>query len=108
MRSLPQKSPNDLSYQVFLWNWSSIRGAFTASNLRGKVDINDEHHEKMKVYKSVPTWYYHQFQHSQTILKLFFLRWFIALFAAAYAVAQVRFIYNLNKLESVDMRLMRK
>jgi len=56
---------------VFLWHWSSIKGAFTASNLRGKVDIKVEHHEKMKIYKSVPTW------------------WFIALFAAAYTVAQV-------------------
>ncbi|KIJ29321.1 hypothetical protein M422DRAFT_269273 [Sphaerobolus stellatus SS14] len=56
---------------VFLWHWPSIQGAFTASNLRGKVDIKDEHHEKMKIYKSVPTW------------------WFIALFAGAYTVAQV-------------------
>ncbi|KAF8579002.1 OPT superfamily oligopeptide transporter [Ramaria rubella] len=56
---------------VFLWHWSSIRGAFTASNLRGNVQIDDAHYEKMKAYKPVPTW------------------WFIALFAAAYAVAQV-------------------
>ncbi|KAF8516700.1 OPT superfamily oligopeptide transporter [Hysterangium stoloniferum] len=56
---------------VFLWHWSSIRGAFTASNLRGNVKIEDEHYEKMKAYKPVPTW------------------WFVALFIGAFIIAQV-------------------
>ncbi|KAF8488522.1 OPT oligopeptide transporter protein-domain-containing protein [Gautieria morchelliformis] len=56
---------------VFLWHWPAIRGAFTASNLRGRVTINDPHYEKMKAYKPVPTW------------------WFLVIFAMAYTVAQV-------------------
>ncbi|KDQ54237.1 hypothetical protein JAAARDRAFT_402902 [Jaapia argillacea MUCL 33604] len=55
---------------VFLWNWKEISGAFKFTHFRHGVEIDDPHYNKMKQYKPVPHW------------------WFIAIFLAAFAVAQ--------------------
>ncbi|KZW00642.1 OPT superfamily oligopeptide transporter [Exidia glandulosa HHB12029] len=55
---------------VLLWHWPEVKGAFTGMAFRKGNDVQDEHYEKMKVYKPVPHW------------------WFVIVFVIAYGVAQ--------------------